>query len=111
MTKLDKAAETWYLRNVKYRYHIPGVVVWSTGTRCKPKWFPIPSEVQDCCKKIKLPSSIFPYSLLDHCRTIKHIAEMFDVSILKLRQKVKARKVEAVLLGKLPRRSTYTGPR
>ena len=42
------------------------------------RWYPSDSEEQDCCKAIRQPSRAFPYSLMLHCRSKKHIAHMLS---------------------------------
>lgn len=37
------------------------------------RWFPSADEVAECCNEIRYPSRAYPYSLLVHCRTKKHI--------------------------------------
>jgi hypothetical protein len=37
------------------------------------RWYPSNSEVRDCCERIRSPSRRWPYSLMLHCRTAKHV--------------------------------------
>ena len=43
------------------------------------RWYPTEGEALDCCRHIRSPSRAYPYSLLAHCRTAKHVAALFDV--------------------------------
>ena len=38
------------------------------------RWYPSEIEKADCCDSIRNPSKNWPYSMRDHCRTVKHIA-------------------------------------
>lgn len=53
-----------------------------------------PSKKEECifCGLIRPPSRGFPYSVLTHCRTIEHIAQLFDVGGSELRKAVNAHK-------------------
>jgi hypothetical protein len=53
------------------------------------RWYPDPDERRDCCDSIRSPSRRFPYSLMLHCRTLKHIAKLYDVEEKQLRELVK----------------------
>lgn len=44
------------------------------------RWFPSPGEHRPCCDTIRRPSRAFPYTLLAHCRTARHIAQLYGVS-------------------------------
>ncbi len=37
------------------------------------RWYPNESEECECCKNIRTPSRAYPYSLMTHCRSKKHI--------------------------------------
>lgn len=43
------------------------------------RWWPHREEERDCCRKIRRPSIRWPNSLLDHCRTARHVAELYGV--------------------------------
>lgn len=43
------------------------------------RWYPASQEEQICCSDVRSPSRSWPYSLMLHCRTAKHIAMLFDV--------------------------------
>jgi len=49
------------------------------------RWYPSRSEVRGCCERIRSPSRRWPYSLMLHCRTAKHVAALFNVSERTLR--------------------------
>jgi len=40
------------------------------------RWYPSESEECSCCRKIRVPSRRWPYSLLHHCRTRKHVEKV-----------------------------------
>ena len=52
------------------------------------RWYPNKGEVRPCCQSIREPSRRYPYSLLRHCRSIRHIARLYDVSEGELRRAV-----------------------
>jgi len=37
-------------------------------------------EARECCATIRAPSREFPFSLMKHCRTIKHVAKLYGVT-------------------------------
>jgi len=43
-------------------------------------WFPAPSERRDCCDEVRWPSRRWPWSLMEHCRSAKHVAALYNVS-------------------------------
>lgn len=51
-------------------------------------WFPLPCEVEECCKAIKLPQKYSFSSLKRHCKAIKHIALKYDVGEKELRDEI-----------------------
>lgn len=50
------------------------------------RWYPDPEETCDCCHGIRSPSGRWPYSLMVHCRTIKHVSNLFQVKPSRTRQ-------------------------
>lgn len=40
------------------------------------RWEPSPFECCDCCT-VRSPSRAYPYSLLVHCRTLKHVRNLY----------------------------------
>ena len=57
------------------------------------RWVPSAIERQDCCECIRTPSRAYPYSLMLHCRSAEHVANLFGVTPRELRRA--ARYVEA----------------
>lgn len=43
------------------------------------RWYPNESERCSCCEDIKEPSTTWPYSLLNHCRSSKHIVIKYGI--------------------------------
>lgn len=41
------------------------------------RWYPSDEERQSCCDFVRSPSRAYPYSLMVHCRSKKHIANLF----------------------------------
>lgn len=58
------------------------------------RWEPSGDERQDCCALIRRPSAAYPYSLMKHCRSVEHIARLFDVEARLIRRAT--RKVRTV---------------
>jgi len=36
------------------------------------RWWPDEEEIRPCCRNIRRPSRAWPFTLLDHCRTLAH---------------------------------------
>jgi len=53
------------------------------------RWYPDESEKRSCCSAIRSPSTSYPYSLMSHCRTKKHIAELYTVDMKELGKAIK----------------------
>lgn len=53
------------------------------------RWEPDDSEKQDCCDDVREPSRAYPYSLMVHCRTMEHVANLYDVDKADLQQQVR----------------------
>ena len=49
------------------------------------RWQPSAEERQDCCHSIRNPTKKFPFSLLNHCRSIEHVARKCKVEFTELR--------------------------
>ena len=49
-------------------------------------WLPYSDERQPCCADIKEPTIRYPLSLYRHCRSITHVANMFDVDVRYLQK-------------------------
>jgi len=63
------------------------------------RWYPAPDEVRDCCARIRPPSRRFPYSVLVHCRTAEHVANLFGVSAADVRRAAKMLVILETLAG------------
>jgi len=42
------------------------------------RWYPDDDERCECCDYIRSPSRAYPYSLMVHCRTKKHIRHLIQ---------------------------------
>lgn len=40
------------------------------------RWYPSDTEYRACCDHIRRPSRAWPYTLMQHCRTKKHITQL-----------------------------------
>lgn len=49
------------------------------------RWYPSDKERQDCCDAIRSPTRNWPYSYVLHCRTLPHVAKLFDVTPEEIR--------------------------
>lgn len=56
------------------------------------RWYPSDSEKRDCCKGIRNPSRSWPHSLNKHCRSVEHVANIFNVTASDLRKAINAQK-------------------
>ena len=54
------------------------------------RWEPDDGERRKCCDGIRMPSRAWPYSLMQHCCTMLHIAQLYDVDLRALRTMVAA---------------------
>jgi len=54
----------------------------------KARWYPCEGEERGCCSNIRRPSAAYPYSLMLHCRTMKHIANLYGVNYIDLKREV-----------------------
>ena len=52
------------------------------------RWFPSDKERQLCCEKVHPPSASQPNSLNLHCRSLRHIARIYQVDPLFLSRRV-----------------------
>lgn len=59
------------------------------------RFYPSEHERRDCCTNIRAPSRAFPYSLMVHCCTVKHVTQLYQVSEKDLR--AEAEKVQKQL--------------
>lgn len=53
------------------------------------RFYPSDSETCSCCSGLRSPSRAYPYSLMLHCRTIKHVAHLHGVSPTELRKAIR----------------------
>ena len=53
------------------------------------RWHPDATERQECCRRIRPPSRAWPWSLMLHCRTARHIANLYNVDPQVLRQAIR----------------------
>ena len=49
------------------------------------RWFPKGEERCECCKGIRSPSRAWPYTLMLHCRTARHVAMLAGVPVRDLK--------------------------
>lgn len=98
LSPLDFAAEVYRHRNVpkeereaikesgkdirsKYRYQPSGFYTYASAIEGNGKfWYPTPSECRMCCSVMNPPGHQYPFVYQRHCRTIRHIAILFNVS-------------------------------
>jgi hypothetical protein len=57
------------------------------------RFYPAESEARACCNDIRSPSRRFPFSYMTHCRTMIHVAHLFDVEVADLRGAIREREV------------------
>jgi hypothetical protein len=53
------------------------------------RWYPADQERQSCCEYIRRPSCAWPWSLMVHCRTLRHVAHVCGVDERELRRAVR----------------------
>lgn len=53
------------------------------------RWYPSDAERCECCDSVRSPSRAYPFSYMVHCRTIGHIAALYNVDVKDLRREVK----------------------
>ena len=82
MSKLDKAAREYLARQAR-ESHPKGE--FDNAQR----FYPSQQEHQDCCDDIRPPSRTYPFSLIKHCRSIEHVANLFEVDVTELRHRVR----------------------
>lgn len=56
------------------------------------RWQPSAAERCDCCDRVRTPSRAYKYSLMVHCRTMAHIANLYGVSVQDVRKAVRLAK-------------------
>jgi len=58
------------------------------------RWYQSDDEECECCSEIRRPSRAFPLSLNQHCRSVEHLADLFNVDVKELRKEAKHLKAE-----------------
>lgn len=51
-------------------------------------WYPHPDEVRPCCQGLAQPKTQYPWIYQRHCRTIRHVALLFNTDENDLREAV-----------------------
>ena len=49
-------------------------------------WFPNDCEARDCCAEIAMPTPDDPETIYRHCHHMRHIAELFGVSVKEIQE-------------------------
>ena len=70
--RLAAAADELFARQDR-RSHPEG---W-TDRACR--WYPSDAENAPLCATVRKPSAAYPWSIMLHCRTTTHLAELFDI--------------------------------
>ena len=77
LEKLMEARQTYIERRRKSAHPL--------GIWRERKWFPDSLEHRECCDQVRQPTMTYPYSLMRHCRTLKHISNLYGVPVSDLR--------------------------
>lgn len=77
LRRLEEARQT-YIERRRKSSHPLGIWI-SRG------WFPDFIEHRECCDLVRRPTMSYPKSLMRHCRTLKHIANLYGVPLSDLR--------------------------
>lgn len=64
-----------------------------------PPWFPSDEERFHCCYRVRTPSRAYPLSLNTHCRSIEHLANLYDVDLGFLH-----RQLRLIRLNRIPKK-------
>jgi len=56
------------------------------------RWYPDESEKCEFCDSTRSPSRSYPYSLLLHCRTLKHICSKYELDYSEVKKAMNAEK-------------------
>lgn len=82
-SRLQEALREYQLRQLRTRH--------PEGTFDKAqRWYPSEAEHQSCCEAIRGPSRAWPNSLNKHCRSIEHVANLYNVAAKELRKLARA---------------------
>ena len=87
--QLDKAARE-YLARQKRESHPEG------SFDNAQRFYPSQQERQDCCDYIRPPSRTYPFSLIKHCRSAEHVANLYGVDVTELRHRVRELKASTI---------------
>ena len=61
------------------------------------RWYPSAAERKGCCYGLREPSRNWPYSLMVHCRTLRHVSRLCEVSEKDLKVFMKESAAECAL--------------
>ena len=81
-TTLEQAARTFIARRDRTAH--PAGKFDNAG-----RWYPSEAETCDCCSSVRSPSRAHPFSYMVHCRTLKHVANLYGVNESELRKEVR----------------------
>jgi hypothetical protein len=56
------------------------------------RWYPHETEECKCCSYIRTPSRAYPFSIMTHCRTVNHIANLYKIDVTELRKAINIHK-------------------
>jgi len=82
ITNIEQAARTFIARRDRTAH--PSGKFDKAG-----RWYPSENETCECCSSVRSPSRSFPYSYMTHCRTMAHVASLYNVSVADLRKEVR----------------------
>lgn len=81
-TTLEQAARTFIARRDRTAH--PAGKFDNAG-----RWYPSEAETCNCCSSVRSPSRAHPFSYMVHCRTLKHVANLYGVNESELRKEVR----------------------
>lgn len=89
-TALEFAALVWNTRNPprvngKKTYNPMFQAIGYRGNR-PGAWTPAPAEVRSCCQEIHPPHPKYPWTYKVHCKSVIHVAHLFNVDTLELKR-------------------------
>lgn len=61
------------------------------------RWFPSDYEKQPCCDNVRSPSRSFPWSLMTHCRSTEHIANLYGIPKETLKNALKKKNLPLLM--------------
>lgn len=74
------------LRYLRRNCLLPGQKEDPAGRYNNWRWYPAPEEARPCCAKVRRPTHRWPFSLLDHCRTLVHCCNLEGADLAKARK-------------------------